>query len=264
MANPAETYESYMVPPLFAPAAQRLVDAARPRPGERVLDVACGTGVVARRVAGIAGPAAQVTGLDLNPNMLAVARAATEREGLSIDWREGRAESIPFSDGSFDLALCQFGLMFFVDRPAAMREMHRVLAASGRVAVSVWQGLDQHPFYRTLHEVIERTIGVSSLQDIFALGDADALRGLLSGAGFHDVGVEPFSLTARFPDPDSFLAGEIDVDTAAIPAMQNLSESERRDITAAIQAEMAEPLREVIVGDHVEIPFHAHLGLATR
>jgi ubiquinone/menaquinone biosynthesis C-methylase UbiE len=264
MSNPAETYESYMVPPLFAPAAQRLVDAASPRIDERVLDVACGTGVVARHVAATAGPEARVTGLDLNPNMLAVARAAAEREGLAIDWREGRAEAIPFPDGSFDLALCQFGLMFFSDRPAALREMHRVLSPGGRIAVSVWQGLDQHPFYRTLHELIERTIGVSSLADIFALGDASELRDLLAGAEFQDVRVELFSLTARFPDPDSFLAGEIDVDTAAIPAMQSLSEADRRAITSAIQTEMAGPLREVTVGDQVEIPFHAHLGLALR
>jgi ubiquinone/menaquinone biosynthesis C-methylase UbiE len=264
MSNPAETYESYMVPPLFGPAAQRLVEAANPRSGERVLDLACGTGVVARRVVATAGPDIQITGLDLNPNMLAVARAVSEREGLAIDWREGRAEAIPLPDNSFDLALCQFGLMFFADRPAALREMHRVVAPGGRAAVSVWQGLERHPFYRTLHEVIERRIGVSSLADIFSLGDTAELRELLSGAGFRDVRIEPSSLTARFPDPESFLAGEIDVDTAAIPAMQSLSEIERREITSAIQEEMAAPLREVTVGDHVEIPFHAHLGMALR
>jgi 2-polyprenyl-3-methyl-5-hydroxy-6-metoxy-1,4-benzoquinol methylase len=91
MSNPAETYERYMVPVLFAPSAERMVALARLRPGARVLDVGCGTGSVARRAAPLVGPTGQLVGLDLSPGMLAVARAAASREGLSIDWREGRA-----------------------------------------------------------------------------------------------------------------------------------------------------------------------------
>jgi ubiquinone/menaquinone biosynthesis C-methylase UbiE len=264
MSNPAETYESYMVPPLFAPAARRLVDAAGPQPGERVLDVACGTGVVARHVAPRVGPEGEVVGLDLNPDMLAVARAAAAREGLSVDWREGRAEALSFPDGGFNLVLCQFGLMFFADRQAAVAEMYRVLTDGGRVVLSVWQGLERHPFYRTLHEVIERQLGMSSLQDIFALGDADELRTLLRSAGFRDVEIEPVSLTARFPDPEGFLAGEIDVDTAAIPAMQHLDAAARREMTATIRGQMEGPLRAVTDGDHVVIPFHAHVARGHR
>jgi ubiquinone/menaquinone biosynthesis C-methylase UbiE len=261
-SNPAETYESYMVPVLFAPWGEQLLQRAGLAAGERVLDVACGTGVVARNAARRA--AGSVCGLDLNPDMLAVARAAAEREALAIEWREGRAEALPYPDASFDLVLCQFALMFFTDRGAALAEMYRVLAPGGRLALSVWQGLDRHPFYATLHRAIERRLGVSSLADIFALGDADALRGLLRAAGFREIELEAASMTARFPDPDGFLAGEIDVDTAAIPAMQRLDASARRQMADAIRQDVAGALRELTHDDHVVIPFHALLARARR
>lgn len=262
--NPAETYESYMVPTLFGPWASCLVQSANPQPGERVLDVGCGTGIVARRVAPCVGPRGQVVGLDLNPHMLTVARAAAAREGLSIDWHEGRAEQLPFDEGSFDLVLCQFALMFFVDRAAAISEMHRVLSDGGRLAIAVWQRLDRHPFYQALHDAIEQRLGMSGVQDIFALGDADELRALLTDAGFRNVSIEPVSMTARFPDPESFLAGEIDVDTAAIPSMQHLDAQARQDIAAAIRQDLAGPLRDATNGDQIVIQFHAHVIRADR
>lgn len=264
MSNPAESYESYMVPTLFAPWASHLVQSANPQPGERVLDLACGTGIVARHVAPRLGAKGAVTGLDLNPYMLAVARAAAEREGLTIEWREGRAEHVPFPDGTFDLVLCQFGLMFFADRPVALAESHRVLKNAGRLSLNVWQSLDRHPFYKTLHNVIQQRLGISALQNIFALGEVAQLRTLLGGAGFHRVEIEPVSLTARFPNPAGFLAGEIDVDTAAIPSMQSLGAQARQAIIAAISEDMKAPLDEVTQDDHVVIAFHAHVAHARR
>ena len=263
-ANPAETYERYMVPALFAPAAVRLLETARPAPGERVLDVGTGTGIVARRAASLVGPSGMVTGLDPSPGMLAVARAMATQEGVMIDWHEGRAEAIPFPDGSFDLALSQFALMFFADRQAALREMRRALVPGGRLAVNVFQGIERHPFYQALDRAIERRLGASAVADIFALGDAGELQASLARAGFSDVVVEPYAITARFPQPDAFLAGEIDVDTTSIPAMQNLDPAARRDLTAAIEAEMAGPLREVTAGNEVHMPFYAQIARATR
>lgn len=264
MSNPAESYESYMVPTLFGPWASRLVESAGPRAGERVLDLACGTGIVARSVAPRVGSSGRVVGLDLNPNMLAVARAAAEREGLIIEWHEGRAEELPFADGLFDHALCQFALMFFADRHAALTELRRVLAPGGQVWLSVWQGLDRHPFYRTLHAVIERVLGMSALQDIFALGDTAELYDLMTEAGFREVEIEPLSMTSRFPNPTGFLAGEIDVDTAAIPSMQRLDAQARGAIVAAISEEMAAPLAEITRDEHVVIPFHALIAHGRR
>lgn len=264
MSNPAESYESYMVPTLFAPWASHLVQSANPQHGERVLDLACGTGIVARHVAPRLGATGAVTGLDLNPHMLAVARAAADRQGLAVEWREGRAEQLPFPGDSFDVVLCQFALMFFADRPAALAEIHRVLTNGGRLLLNVWQSLDRHPFYQTLHNVIQQRLGVSALQDIFALGEADELRTLLAGAGFQRVEIEPVSLTARFSNPAGFLAGEIDVDTAAIPSMQGLDDQARQAIIAAISEDMKLPVHEVTQDDHVVIQFHAYVVHAGR
>ena len=263
-SNPAETYERYMVPPLFAPSARSLVDAAGPQPGQRVLDVGCGTGVVAREVARRLGASGTVVGIDASPGMLDVARAESGRAGLAIDWHEGRAESLPFPDGAFDLALCQFALMFFDDRAAALAQMRRALAPGGRVAIHVFQDIGRHPFYQALDRAIERQLGASGVGAIFSLGDTGVLRGLLHATGFTGIEIDARSVTARFPDPDRFLAGEIDVDTAAIPAMQSLDGSARAALVSAIQSEMKSPLAEVTQGERVVLPFHTHIARAIR
>jgi ubiquinone/menaquinone biosynthesis C-methylase UbiE len=155
---------------------------------------------------------------------------------VAIEWREGSAEQLPFPESSFDLVLCQFALMFFADKATALAETRRVAAGNGRVFVSAWQGLDRHPFYLTLHNVIQQRLGISALQDIFALGSTDELRALVMGAGFRRVEVEPRSMTARFPNPDA-----------------------RQAVVAAISADMASPLKEVTHDDHVVIQFHAYI-----
>lgn len=264
MSYPAESYEKYSVPALFAPWADYLIQSAKVQTGEDVLDVACGTGIVARRIAPRVGSQGTVIGLDLDPDKLNVARAAAEREGLSIEWREGQAEQLPFLDGSFDLVFCQFGLMFFTDRHAALTEMHRVLRTSGRVGVSVWQGMDRHPFYQTLHEVSQRHFGKSSVEDIFSLSDADEVRSLLTSASFRHVEIEPVSITARYSNPDEFLAWESDVDPAEAPALQGLDSQVQQEIIAAVRQEMQAPLHEVIQDGQVVLRSHAHAAHAIK
>ena len=259
MANPAEGYESYMVPTLFGPCARILIQKADPKPGERVLDVGCGTGIVAREVASRLGTTATVTAVDPSANMLAVARAVAAEEGLTIKWREGNAEELPFHDDAFDLVLCQFALMFVADKAVALSEMRRVVNGSGRVLISAWRGLDRHPFYQTLYNVIQQRLGMSALQEIFALGDADALRSLALAAGFRFVEIKPFSLTAGFPNPEAFIAGEIEVDTAAVPSMQHLDSKAREAIVRAITKDMQPPLKELTSDNHVVMPFHGSL-----
>jgi hypothetical protein len=157
--------------------------------------------------------------------------------------------------------------MFFADRRAALAEMRRVLepAAAGngsRAVLSVFRGLDVHPFYAALHEAIERRLGLSGVQDIFAFSDPAPLRKLCAEAGFARIEIDPVSMTARFPNPPAFLAGEIDVDTAAIPSMQHLDAGARREVTTALERDMAEPLRGVTEDGHVVLPFHVLIARA--
>ena len=253
-----------MVPAVFGPWADRLLFTAAVRPNEHVLDVATGTGIVARRAARRVGVGGRVVGLDASADMLATARRAAEREGLCVEWHAGLAERLPFPDQSFDLVLCQAALMFFADRLAALRQMHRVLREGGRVAISVPQGITRHRFYAQLHDEIQERCGVSSVQEIFALGEAGQIQTLLEQAGFERLVVEPASIISRFPDPEAFLAGEIDVDTAAIPSMQHLDAEARHRLLARIREAMDGPLREVTQDGHVVMTFHLNLALATR
>jgi len=141
----AENYQRKWVPYSFDPLAGLLLDHAKVRLGERVVDVACGTGAVARKAAPRAGQAGAVVAVDSNPAMLAVGRSLPAPEGATIDWREGSAMSLPLPDASTDLALCQHGMQFFSDRGAALGEMRRVLAPGGRAAICVWRSLEHNP-----------------------------------------------------------------------------------------------------------------------
>ena len=264
MSYAAESYENYMVPGLFAPWSSHLIQIANPQPGERVLDVACGTGIVARQIAPRVGPQGIIIGLDLDPDKINVARAMAKRDGLAIEWKTGPAEQLPFPDSSFDLIICQFGLMFFSDRHAALLEMYRVLRTDGRVVLSVWQGLDRHPFYQTLDNVSRGRLGKSSVGAVFSLSDADEVRKLLINACFQDIEIESMSITARYPNPQEFLAWEIDVDPAETPALQNLDAEAQKAILVSLQLDMQAPLQEVIKGNEVEMPSHAHIAHAKR
>lgn len=138
-----ELYQRYLVPAITSLWAADLINRVQVRAGQTVLDVACGTGVVAR-LAAERMASGRVVGLDFNNGMLAVARSLPTK-GASTDWIEGSALNLPFPDNSFDVALCQLGLQFFPDRPLALREMRRVLVPSGRIALSVFSAIERTP-----------------------------------------------------------------------------------------------------------------------
>src|SRR5262245_56824479 len=117
-----ETYERELVPAVFGPWAPILAELAHPKPGDRVIDMACGTGIVARLAAARVGTSGVVVGVDLNPGMLNVARSLRPMDNSApVQWQDASADKLPFSDGSFDVAYCQLGLQFFADRPTALR-----------------------------------------------------------------------------------------------------------------------------------------------
>src|SRR4029450_3806767 len=184
-----EVYERELVPAVFGVWAPILVELAQPRPGERVVDVACGTGIVARIAATRVGPTGAVVGVDLNPGMLSVARSASTdpQSHAPIQWQEASADKLPFPDGSFDIVYCQLGLQFFSDRVAALREMRRVLGAEGRLALMVWRGMHESPGFAALAEALDRHVGQAAatiMRAPFALSDADQLAALVRNVGF--------------------------------------------------------------------------------
>jgi len=185
-SSAAETYERYFVPAMFVPWATILLRHASLRPGERVLDVACGTGIVARLAAPLVGSNGHVVALDLNQAMLAVARAQPAPSGATITWQEGNAMALPAPDRSFDAVLCQHGLQFIPDRARAVSEMRRVLVPGGRALVIVLQALAGHPLFEALITSVAHhlSLPISAVMTPFALCDADELRGLFISAGF--------------------------------------------------------------------------------
>jgi ubiquinone/menaquinone biosynthesis C-methylase UbiE len=200
-----ENYEQYFVPAIGAPLAHDLIEIAALRPGERVLDVACGTGVVARLASQRVGAAGTVAGLDIHPGMLAVARSTTP-PGMAIEWHQASAEAMPLPDASFDVVLCQMGLQFVPDKHAALREMRRVLAPGGRLLLNVPGPTPQ--LFVVMGEALARHIGAEAagfVNHVFSLHGTAALENLMNGADFRDVSVQADTKSLRLPPPEEFL-----------------------------------------------------------
>jgi ubiquinone/menaquinone biosynthesis C-methylase UbiE len=204
---PAEVYEADFVPALFGPFSAVVADAAGVGPGQRVLDVACGTGALARTVTARVGASGAVLGLDANPQMLAVAR----RLHPSIEWLEGRAEALPLPAASVDAVVSQFGLMFFDDRVAALREMARVLRPGGRLAVAVCDAVERSPGYGALATLLHELFGAAvadAFRAPFAIGDAALLATLAQQAGLEQAQVLQRAAAVRFASVDALVSAE--------------------------------------------------------
>jgi ubiquinone/menaquinone biosynthesis C-methylase UbiE len=202
--TPPEVYERVLVPAVVRPLSRFVIELAAPSERERVLDLACGTGLIARAVAPIVGTDGAVVGVDVLPGMLAVARSLPPVDGPPIEWLHGDATTaLDLPDDSFDLVICQQGLQFFTDRAAAAAEVRRVLSPGGRFVAAVWQGIDRQPFWKAFTEVEARNLaplGLSpdDLRVPFSWGDAEALRTLLEDAGFTSIQLSTATVEANF------------------------------------------------------------------
>ncbi len=203
----AELYEQFYLPALFDQWPNRLIELAGLKVGDRVLDVACGTGVLARAARLRVGPAGTVYGLDVNPGMLAVA-ARTEP---SVRWLQGQAESLPLPDSSIDHVFCQFGLMFFADRRKAIGEMARVVRRGGTVCVATWAGLAETPGYAAMIDLLDQVCGPAPARALaapFSIGTPAALQEALSPV-FDRVVVHRVDGVARFPSIDAWVTTDV-------------------------------------------------------
>lgn len=204
----AEIYEEFFVPALFGEWAPRLADAAHISSGNRVLDVACGTGVLAREARRRVGANGEVVGLDRNEWMFDVARRAAPE----IDWVVGVAEKLPFSDAVFDVVVSQFGLMFFDDKAAGLAEMWRVVRPGGKLAVAVWDSVENVPGYATMIALLERLFGkveADALRAPYSLGDLDVLRLLVEKSGIPATRIDTIEGTVRFPSIESWVYTDV-------------------------------------------------------
>ena len=204
----AQGYEQYFVPAIFDQWPPRIIEAAGVRAGDGVLEVGCGTGVLAREVIKRVGPDGGVTALDLSESMLGVARGICP----DVDFRQGNAMELPFDDESFDAAIASFMLMFVPDPVLAVSEMWRVLKPGGRLVIAVWEALDLNPVYAGLVDIARRRIddaAGSSLAWPFALGEDGKLAEICRSAGVGDVDISVHDGRARFPSLDGFVRTEI-------------------------------------------------------
>jgi len=255
VASVAEVYEQYMVPAAFALWATDLLALLALPPGSRVLDVACGTGIVARTAVHHTGATGVVVGLDLHAGMLAVAHA----QDPTGAWVHGSASALPFTTSTFDVVVCQQGVQFFPDRLTALREMSRVLRPGGRVALAVWGALDHNPGHAALAQGLAHHMGTAVaavLHTSFSLGDAEVFQQLLEQAGFRDVVLSRSVKTLRFASPEAFVRVWVQGSVLGRAGVQV-----HDDVLTAMVREVTAALRPYSNAEGLGVPIVAHLAV---
>ena len=254
----AAGYEDLLVPALFQQWAEQVMDAAQIRPGQRVLDVGCGTGVLAREAVRRVGPSGFVSGVDPAPGMLAMAK----RLAPTVEWQRATAELLPFPNESFDAVVSQFGLMFCIDRCQALREMVRVLTPQGYVSVAVWDALENMPAYATEVELLDRLAGIAAANAVrapFVLGSRKGLVRLFEDAGVPIISIATHRGTARFPNIRTMVEADL---RGWLPMMGIvLDDAQIEDILAEAETALGE---YVAAEGTVEFDLSAHIVTGTK
>jgi len=254
----AELYERVVARHILGPWAPSLVDAAHLAGGERVLDLACGTGVVTRIAAQRVGPQGRVTGVDLNTGMISVARSLPAPDGGPVEWLEGSALAIPLPDASVNVVLCQQGLQFFLDKALALREMRRVLDRGGRLALSVWSSAGL--YNSTVGEALARFVGEDTAARFCASRNVPAkeeLERLAVAAGFSDVTVRISRMHVHLPRLDRFVLEHL-AGTPVAASIAALDPESRKNIGVSVMREM----QRFNDGDGVTYPEETHVVTA--
>ena len=248
--NAAELYEKHTVPTGAQPAAERLLEHVQLRSTDRVLDAACGTGIVIRLIAQSKTQIAQATGLDLNESMLAVARSVEPAADFPISWKQGDLCAIPFTNDAFDIVLCNHGFQFVPDKSAALHEIKRVLTKGGRLGFSVWSA--EAPMMLAIADSVRRHIGeelVKSVLAPFSYRDAMAIENLLMATGFSEITIKNVEFSRNFPaSPD------VGLKVIERSAYANEVAAERDEVRAAIASEIFESMQDYRQGDELVEP----------
>jgi SAM-dependent methyltransferase len=257
-------YRDTLLDPVFRPWASLLLDVTQLRSGERLIDIATGPGTVAHAAASALGPSGHVTGCDISPAMLAIARSVPPRPGASpIEYVESPAAPLVCATSSQDVVTCQQGLQFVPDRAAAVDEMFRVLRPGGRVTIAVWAAIEECPPMAALEHAVRDQLGDEQADRYrsgpWGLPDGASLTHLLSASGFSEVKVDKHALTAVFPGgaaqlSASLAASAIAGDVARLPAQDRVALDER----------IAHHLRPLAVGGTVEAVLHANIATAVK
>ncbi len=206
----AQRYDEIMVPVIFQPWARELLRREPPRQGDRILDLACGTGAVTREIASLCARPGRLAGVDMSPGMLAVASRKAEDEGIRAEWFEADAGTLPFEDDQFDLAYCQQALQFFPDRVGALKELRRVLASGARVAFCVSRQLSENPLLQAQSAALEKHVGpeaAAAVRAICQLSEPAEIHTIFEAAGFQAIALETVSLMLHHPDGRAYAAG---------------------------------------------------------
>lgn len=256
----ADRYQSVLVPVIFEPWARELLDRVPPSPGDDVLDLACGTGVVTRAVLGSGVSFGSMTSADHSAEMLGVARRLGGAAGGAVNWVEADAGALPFENDSFDLTYCQQALQFFPDRPAALAELRRVLRPGGRAGFGVQRDLSVNPLLEAQAAALEKHAGpaaAAAVRAICGLPDGEVLRSLFKGAGFRDVVVESATIMVEHPDGRAFAAGAM----GGMHTGDKLSGMDRSRIEDAV-ADFLDGLGDFFDGTGIRVPHVAHIVTA--
>lgn len=260
--NSAEAYERYLVPTVTARWADHLVSLAAPHAGGRILDVGCGTGIVARTVTSLLGNRGAVTGVDLNADMLTVARAASATIQPGITYERADAAALPFADSSSDIVLCQYAMQFFADPAAALREMRRVLSPDGRLALMVGRSIEHNRVYGLLADAMERHVSRDAglmMRSPFPDWSAETIRKLVIGAGFRDVKVEIHIMDLRYSSAAELLWQEASYSPLAV-TFGSLDQATR----AALEADVTNALAPYTDDNGVAFSIESHTVIARR
>ena len=256
--NPDELFERYLVPAKFGPWAEDVVELAAPRPGERILDVACGTGVVTRLVAPLVGATGRVVGQDLNAGRIAVARSLSPVSGVAIEWQESDVSALPFPDATFDLVCCQQGLQFFPDRLAALGEMSRVLVSGGRLVLNTWRSIDHQPGALAMSKALQIHVSAEAAafrRTPFVLGEAEPVEAVMREVGFRDIVIRPTIKLVRFPSAEAFTIRYI---SGVAPLARMVSEVDDKARTSLLE-DMSAALQKYMDADGLALPTASHL-----